>query len=340
MSPLHYYVTGNTAGGLVNHLDENIHDIDRIIALQHPSKSLKTAVIKHLFHHYDNRYLEVLQSSFANTYLDGIIIRDQSLAFIDESIATTYTSVIDLTQTFPLPVTNQPDINELMQKAYDSFAEGLHIHDNLEAIYINQMNFSRADAYIDRFINELLMDVPEKHREPRRYHRLFGTNTADGVVNVVPHLIENIPHVYYIKGRAGTGKSVFMKRIANACLDHGLDVELYYCSFDPESIDMVLVRALDFCIFDSTDPHEFFPERHGETIIDMYEKFVAPGTDEAYADEIHDVYAQYKSCMKQGMRYLETAGRRWQAWEKAYMQTVNDSHLKSHIQTIVHSLHK
>ncbi len=207
-----------------------------------------------------------------------------------------------------------------MQQAYDSFAEGLRIHDDLEAIYINQMDFERADEFAEDFITELLTDVPKKQREPRRFHRLFGTNTADGVVNVVPHLIENIKDVYYIKGRAGTGKSVFMKKIANACLDHGFDVEMYYCSFDPGSIDMVLVRELDFCIFDSTDPHEFFPQRDGEKVIDMYENFVAPGTDETYATEIDDVHKRYKSCMKKGVRFLKEAGEQWRKWEDDYMK--------------------
>src|SRR5699024_6248712 len=94
---------------------------------------------------------------------------------------------------------------------------------------------------------------------------------------------------------AGTGKSVFMKKVAEACMNHGLDIELYHCSFDPNSVDMVLVRDLDFCIFDSTAPHEKNPDRRDDVVIDLYEEAVAPGTDETYA---------YKSHMTKGMKYL------------------------------------
>ncbi|RYG74371.1 hypothetical protein EU245_01850 [Lentibacillus lipolyticus] len=334
MTYLHYYVTGNTAEGLVNHLEKNLHFIDQVIALKHPSKALKTAVIKKLLSNYENSNLEVLQSSLANDYLDGIIIRDQSLAFIDESIARDKTTTIDLNDSFPAPATAQPDVGELLQQAYDSFAEGLKIHDGLEKIYINQMDFDRANAFAEEFIADLLENVPKKQREPRRFHRLFGTNTADGVVNVVPHLIENINHVYYIKGRAGTGKSVFMKKIVHACQDYGYDTEIYYCSFDPGSIDMVLVRDLDFCIFDSTDPHEFYPHRDGEEVIDMYEKFVAPGTDEAYAAQINDVHSRYKSCMKKGVRFLKEAGKQWRKWEDDYMKRISDDAVKNVVKSL------
>src|SRR5699024_12618825 len=79
------------------------------------------------------------------------------------------------------------------------------------------------------------------------------SNTSDGAVNIVPSLIHPLKNRYYLKGRAGTGKSHFMKKVMQACQRHGFDIELYHCSFDPNSVDMVLVRDLDFCIFDSTD---------------------------------------------------------------------------------------
>src|SRR5690606_31689042 len=102
---------------------------------------------------------------------------------------------------------------------------------------------------------------------------------ADGVVNEVPYILNQVKNVYHIKGRAGTGKSTFMRRVVAACEAYGFDLELYHCSFDPGSLDMLLVRELDFCIFDSTEPHEFFPTREGEQIIDLYEEAVNPGTD-------------------------------------------------------------
>ncbi|WP_090085082.1 hypothetical protein [Lentibacillus persicus] len=331
-----YYVTGNTAEGFVNHLDTNLHHINQIIALQHPSAQLKTAMIKHIADRYKVNNIEILESSFGKDYCDGIIIREKALAFIDKRIATTFTDKVNLTETFPVKEErDSKDIDRLTQRAYDSFAEGLKIHDDLEDIYINQMDFDHADAFSQKFIDDLLNNVPEKNRNAHTYTRLFGTNTADGVVNVVPQLIDPIKHVYYIKGRAGTGKSTFMKKIAAACTNHGFDVELYYCSFDPKSIDMVLVRELDFCIFDSTDPHEFFPERDGEMTVDLYDEFVAAGTDERFATEINQTHARYKSYMKQGIHYLKKAGNIRLTHEKHYMKDISEEQIKQEVENIL-----
>src|SRR5699024_8186972 len=68
--------------------------------------------------------------------------------------------------------------------------------------------------------------------------RAISTNTRDGAGNFVSHLIAPLTYRYYLTGRAGTGKSVFMKKVAEACMNHGLDIELYHCSFDPNSVDM------------------------------------------------------------------------------------------------------
>ncbi|TFJ94313.1 hypothetical protein [Lentibacillus salicampi] len=334
MPNLHYYVTGNTAEGLVNQLDTNLHNISRIIALQHPSAALKTTIINQLAEQYRNNHLEILESALGNDYLDGIIIREKSLAVIDEKVATTSTETIDLTAAFPAEEQDQTKINRHTQQAYDSFVEGLKIHDDLEAIYIDQMDFEHADAFAEQFIHDLLQNIPSKSRRPHTYTRLFGTNTADGVVNVVPHLIKDLKNVHFIKGRAGTGKSVFMKKIADACADHGFDVELYYCSFDPNSVDMVLVRELDFCIFDSTDPHEFFPEKDGDVTVDLYKEFVVPGTDEKYAAEIHDAHTRYKSCMKKGVQWLKEAGNLRQEIENYYMESISKEAVSQYVKSI------
>lgn len=313
-----YYVSGNTAEGFVNFLSTNTPNFHHHIILKHPSYKVKTAVIEEIIHHTEAESdLEILYSSIGKEFLDGVIIRDKKIAVIDERIASA-----DLSGAFELDLSlfsadelanndfskEESKINTYMQQAYASFATGLKIHDDLETIYINEMNFEKANELADKFVQKVLKDVEKQNRNSTIFHRLFGTNTKDGVVNIVPELLSQLSQKYFIKGRAGTGKSTFMKKIMAACKDYGYDIELYHCSFDPNSIDMVLVRELDICIFDSTDPHEFFPSGEGEEAIDMYDLAVTPGTDEKYAEDISELNSRYKSFMKQGVIELKKAG--------------------------------
>lgn len=313
----YYYVSSNTSKGYVNFLTTNVTDIQTIIVLKHESNMLKTQVLRGVINELSSiNNLEIICSPFGTSFIEGIVIREKSLAVITDTIADKAIKggiEIDLANYLPGEI-DQEDITktkqlakQLKQKAYDVFAIGLEIHDHLEDIYIGEMNFSKADQLSEKFIEDLLKDVPYKSSPPVVYQRFFGTNTAEGAVNILPIITEHLSRRVHVKGRAGTGKSVFMKKVAKACEDHGLDVERYHCSFDPGSIDMILVPALDFCIFDSTAPHEYFPTREGDQVIDLYEQTVTPGTDEKYAREIGELTDSYKQYLQKGMDYLKQA---------------------------------
>ncbi|RDW15646.1 AAA family ATPase [Oceanobacillus chungangensis] len=328
---LYYYVSGNTAAGTKNYLLSNIEHLKQVIILKHESNTVKTAVLWKLIDTYGTENnLEILKSPLGARYLDGIIIRGKSIAFIIEEVAT---PELENSVTIELHVATPTNtsIDQAKEKfytltnaAHNHFKTGLNIHDDLEEIYIKEMNFKRADQLAEELIDTLLQDRPTQNRQANMFHRMFGTNTADGVVNEVPHLTSELKKVYYIKGRAGTGKSTLMKKIAKACQQKGFDVEVYHCSFDPNSLDMVLVRELEFCIFDSTDPHEFFPSREGETILDLYEETVTPGTDEKYAAQIQEVNQLYKSYMKKGIEDLKEAGKYLEEIENQFTFTNTD----------------
>ncbi|PAV30997.1 hypothetical protein CIL05_04620 [Virgibacillus profundi] len=328
-SKKYYYVTGNTAEGLVNFLPPNVENFNQIIILKHPSHQLKTAVLKNIIKTYEDQYnLEILLSTLGNDFIEGVIIREISVVFIMDRIASgDLGAAIELDMNLFLneevPSSNEmiearKNFDDFTNMAYENFKTGLQVHDELEGIFIAEMDFDSANRITEELIDDLLKQTKKQDRKVHVSHRLFGTNTVDGVVNEVPHIIENLATVIHVKGRAGTGKSTLMKKVSVACQEHGLDVELYHCSFDPNSIDMVLVPDLDFCIFDSTDPHEFFPEKSGEKIIDLYEETVTPGTDEKYADKIYEVNRNYKSYMKKGVQHLKKAGNYLNSLEENY----------------------
>lgn len=278
-----YFVSGNTAEGFVDYLSSNLHGIKETVRIDQESRKMNTAILEQLIANNRGKTdIEVLKSPITHRYIDGVIFRSKQMAVLGDMKAA------------------------FTDKAYDFFQKGLRIHDELEKIYIDEMDFKKADELAHEFIDDLLKDVPKRDKEPYVFKRLFGTNTAEGSVNEVPNLIENLKEIYHIKGRAGTGKSTFMRKVANACLDRGLDLEMYHCSFDPNSIDMVLIPELSVCLFDSTDPHAFEPEdKHRERVIDLYEETVTPGTDEKYAEEIQKLTKEYKGYMKQGLKVIK-----------------------------------
>lgn len=197
-------------------------------------------------------------------------------------------------------------INENLGRAREIFTKARVFHDEQEKIYIAHMDFNAADRLTKETIH-MLFDGKSLDCPGTEVHRFFGAATVDGNVNYIPEVTRDIPKRYLIKGRPGTGKSTFLKKIAQTAVERGFRTEIYHCSLDPDSLDLVAVRELGFCLFDSTAPHEYFPERPEDEIIDIYKTCVTPGTDEKYQAELSESQAAYKEMIASGVAFLKKA---------------------------------
>ncbi len=212
-------------------------------------------------------------------------------------------------------------IKQEHELAYAGFAEALRIHDEWEAIYIAKMNYQAADELTQEYI-QLLYSDRKFEKASRVDHRFLGAATPKGAVDFVPNLTAGLKR-YLVKGRAGSGKSTLLKKIAAEGIKRGFDVEIYHCGFDPNSLDMIIVRELGFAIFDSTAPHEYYPDRATDEIVDMYSRCIQPGTDEEHSEAIAGIKERYSSTMKQSTQHLTDAKVFLDALKQIYASTVD-----------------
>jgi len=195
---------------------------------------------------------------------------------------------------------------EALAQARAAFTQARTVHNGQERIYLEHMDFAAADNISDSLIRRLL-GHKSGTRPGREFHRFFGSATAWGNKDYVPQVIGDIGCRIFIKGRPGTGKSTLLKKTAAAALRRGCDVEVYHCALDVGSLDLVAVRQLGFCILDSTAPHEYFPSREGDEIIDMYARCITPGTDEEHAGELNKLDGEYKRLVQEATSHLKEA---------------------------------
>lgn len=195
----------------------------------------------------------------------------------------------------------------MKREASALFEEAKKIHDKQEEIYIKNTDFDRLNE-LGAVATQMFFSVKKETKAEivgKDIHRFFGAMTTGGNVNYIKELSLKTKNRYYIKGRPGTGKSTFLKKLATAGINAGYDVEMYHCALDPKSIDMIIVRELGLCVFDSTAPHEYFPERSGDGIIDIYETCVVAGTDEKYATELEILKEKYEACLLKGKENMK-----------------------------------
>lgn len=97
--------------------------------------------------------------------------------------------------------------------------------------------------------------------------KLFpASNTGEGFYSFFDYIIElQGRRLFILKGGPGVGKSTFMREIEEYVLEHGLDVEEFHCSSDPDSLDAVAIPELKVALVDGTAPHIIDPKNPGIT---------------------------------------------------------------------------
>lgn len=338
---INYFGSGNTARGFYSLLGSNLQGLERLYILNGGPGIGKSSLMKAIGKEWaeEGYNLEYIHCSSNNESIDGVIIPSLKVGIVDGiaphviepeafGVIEKYVNLGEAWDSEALAGYEEEieliseQVSQSTEKAYSLFDKALKIHDKWEKIYIKNMDFKKADKLTEELIWKFYCHT-NLNKQSEVKHRYLGAATPKGAVDFVPNLTEDIPKRYFIKGRAGTGKSTMLKKIAAEGEKRGLDLEIYHCGFDPLSIDMVIVRELGFAIFDSTSPHEYFPDREEDEIIDMYERIVTPGTDELFAEQIKVLSNEYKAKMQEAISYLAKAKAQRDELEKIYIRATD-----------------
>ena len=332
-----YFLRANTSSGCISFADENLHDMT-VVAVKGKSKYAKTEFLKRVSSVLEKSGAECewVMSPFDIKMLDAIILHSGNMAFVDSDITANCNrqgKTADATADIDCAIGESDNALELFKKRdealdmlYGAYGEAKSIHDEWESVYISETDYDRLGAYTSDLAEKLINSHGGGGKTVKRF---FGASTPDGSVNYINELTGNLKKRYFIKGRPGTGKSTFLKHLANKAKCAGLDTEIYYCSFDKDSLDMVVVPELGFCVFDSTAPHELFPKREGDEIVDFYTESGLFGVDEKYSDKLNDIKNRYNFKTAQGRAYLRLANIFGEEAEYDYSKNIDYEYLYS-----------
>ncbi|MDD9268605.1 hypothetical protein ACFPES_16315 [Paenibacillus sp. GCM10023248] len=318
----HYFARGNTARGAHFLYHSAFDGLNKIFVLTGPQGTGKSTILRKISDHLleKGQHVQCFHSPLRPNELDGIIATELKVGLVDgrvcEGIPDCEVIRIDLGQAVDsrLLLSEQLSKIEKLQaelaaaydKAYETFLTALKIHDEWESYYIESMDFEKADEVAQGLIQELYAGH-EKTTSISGRHLFFGAATPKGAFDFIQRLTMPLERRIFIKGRPGSGKSTLLKKLAAAAETNGIEVQVFHCGFDPNSLDMLIFPELSTAIFDSTAPHEYFPERNGDEILDMYTLTMSPGTDEAYAAEIAAIKERYSAKMKEATSCLASA---------------------------------
>ena len=93
----------------------------------------------------------------------------------------------------------------------------------------------------------------------------LGANAPEGFHSLFSELYDPLDgwQAYILKGGPGTGKSTFLRTVAQACDAKGVEYETIRCASDPRSLDAIRIESKKICLVDGTAPHVIEPKYPG-----------------------------------------------------------------------------
>lgn len=329
-----YFPGGNTSLGFYSLWESNIKDLSRLIILKGGPGTGKSTLLAKLVREFENEDwdTELLWCSSDAESLDGVIFRKISLGIIDGTAPHLrdpyYPGVVErlinlgdfwseqtLQQSKEEIIRLTDDNRSFYKVAYQNLAEAKKHHDRLENLYQAGMNWEAVTDLTEKLVEQLFSVYPPREAGKER-HRFLSALTPQGPVNYMNELLKVASTRYIVKGRAGTGKSTLIKRIAQEARKKGFSVDYYHCSFDPLSIDSVYIPELNICILDGTAPHEIAPGPK-DTVIDLF-SFMSGQIYSNNLTEIQLANSLYQDSLQKALSNLKTCKTIHDQLEKYY----------------------
>ena len=134
----------------------------------------------------------------------------------------------------------------------------------------------------------------------------LGANSCQGFYSLYEEFCRaEGDYLHLIKAGPGGGKSGFMRRIAKAAEDRGLEVEYLICSGDPDSLDGIYIPKLHLGYLDATAPHVTEPRYFGfDSCYVNLGRFCSASPD----DKIREYTDKYHAMYKRAYAFLAAAG--------------------------------
>jgi len=333
----HFFGQALTGQGMKHVYDEVMNEA-KTVYLINGAQGFKVAdYLNKLGSFYDSKEVDIdyFHDPFFENTIQALFVKEPyNILFLEATNLTidsnsSHTQVISLEDCVDkqLVIEKQQDFlslstkkDEYYAKCFQALSNALKIHDDWEVETRRYMDWKGLDAKTE----ELMLKVfgnQKLDKSGTKTHRLLGTLTPAGARDTVQSITQNLEKRLFIKGYPGTGKSSLMKKLVESALERGFDARIVWCGLDSNSVDMIILPELKLCIFDSTEPHQYFPEREGDEIFDIASLCHPTEVEEANIKKIVENYRKTMSdAIVYASLYAETEGAVRQLFDGAIIQ--------------------
>lgn len=169
-------------------------------------------------------------------------------------------------------------------------------------------------------------------------HYFPGNNTPLGFFSYYRYILgqREANKIVCVKGGPGTGKSTFMKKIAESFATIDEDIDYLHCSADENSLDGIVLKNRKVALIDGTSPHMTDPVTPGavDKIVNLGEFWNEEGIA-ANKGDIIDLNEETSRWYRIAYNYLNAAKSVFRSLEEVYNDASEDSEIYKVVADII-----
>lgn len=227
------------------------------------------------------------------------------------------------------------EVARLFRRAYSYLAAAQLFLEEVRRFYQETGAFNQGA--FDKLSLELIhqiFDGCERQTDSPRARHLFATAiTPDGAVSHLDTIVGHLSKRYIISGDDGTGKTLLVRRVMDAALMRGFDVEAYHCALDPSRIEHLVIPALQVAVVNSVEPH-FYRPREGDTVVDTM-RCVRPVGDPQLLAERDTAREMYRRALEEAVSFIRRAKEVHDEMEAYYTPHMNFAGIEARRQQVL-----
>lgn len=290
----------------------------------------------------DGRDVDFLHCSSDNHSLDGIVLRDKKIAFIDatsphivdpispgavdtilhlgeywneEGIRKNKNAVLEC----------QANLKMLFGCAYHYLGAAGKMYDNLHDIYQRTLQKEELFKLAADIINRELIhkELSAEQGEVKKY---FASGiTPNGCINYLESLLCGYKKVYLITAPVGIGAEKLMELFAESALYRGYDVEEYYCPLRPsEKLEHLLIPKLGVAFVTSNRFHVVEESKIEGTVVRIFLQDIINKKNAAdFAQIEEDSEEKLNENLKKAVQCLKDAKAQHDKLEQNYIPNMD-----------------
>lgn len=212
------------------------------------------------------------------------------------------------------------EVARLFARAYDNLRAAKAFHDELESYYRLGLNAH----WLNSKTEELLVEIFGSKRLNKagvERHLFASAITPEGPKHYLDTIIGPVAHRYLWTGSPGTGKSTMIKKLADAAVQKGYQVEYFHCPLDPGKVDHAVIPELNIALVTSIAPHTF-ASRLGDGVIDtdiyLDDHILVP-----HQEDIATARSLYEGALNRGVGFIRRAKETHDRMETYYIPNIH-----------------